>query len=281
MTNDAFAAVLLAAFMNAVWNSAIKVGGDKIVVMALTTLFGSVASFLALPFIGASTATSWGLLALSIVLHTIYHFTLAFAYRHGDLGQVYPIARGAAPLLVTLAAATFLFELPSILVITGIAFLSVGVLAFALGPRTDGNGWQGTAYALATSVMIASYTVIDGLGARNSASALQFGVLLTIGDGIATALIVLMWKGRSAFYGTDSKTLFVSSLAGIMQIGSYWIILWALARTPLGAVSALRESSVLFVTLISTFLLKERLGIQRIACASLVFFGIILVKIGH
>lgn len=281
MTNDAFLAVLLAALMNAVWNSAIKLGGDKVVVMALTTLFGSVASFVALPFIGISAATSWGLLALSIALHTIYHFVLAFAYRHGDLGHVYPIARGGAPLFVTLAAAAFLFELPSFLEVFGIACLCAGVLAFALGHRTGENGRLGTAYALATSVMIASYTVIDGLGARNSASALQFGVLLTIGDGVATALIVLMWKGKSAFYSVDSTTLFLSSLAGIMQIGAYWIALWALARAPLGAVSALRESSVLFVTLISTFLLKERLGMQRIACASLVFVGIILVKIGQ
>lgn len=267
--------------MNAVWNSAIKIGGDKVVVMALTTLVGSVASLLALPFIGVSLATSWELLAVSIVLHTVYHLVLASAYQHGDLGHVYPIARGGAPLLVTLAAATVLLELPTVPEMIGIACLSVGVLAIAVGNRRGESGRRGTAYALLTSAMIASYTLIDGLGARNSASALQFGVLLTIGDGIATALIVVMWRGRSAFVNTDLRTGLLISLAGIMQIGAYWIAVWAYARAPLGAVSALRESSVLFVTLISTFLLKERLGMQRIACASLVLIGIVLVRIGH
>lgn len=280
MSTGVFLAILLAAVMNAAWNSAIKIGGDKVTVMAMTTLFGSVVSLCALPFIGIYASTDWWLLGLSIGIHTVYHFVLPLAYKHGDLGHVYPIARGGAPVLVTLAAAMVLGELPPPIEIGGILCLSVGVLAFAFQHRAQGGGHRGTLYAMATSLLIASYTVVDALGARGSESALGFAVLLTIGDGLATALVVWWWKGRSAFR-VDQRTLSLSAVAGTLQIGAYWIAVWALAQAPMGTVSALRESSVLFVALISTYLLKERLGLHRIACSALVFAGILLVKLGH
>jgi len=280
VSTDVFLAILLAALMNAAWNSAIKMGGDKVAVMAMTTLFGSVISLCALPFIGLHASTEWWLLALSICIHTIYHFVLPLAYKHGDLGHVYPIARGGAPVLVTLAAAMALGELPPPIGVVGILCLSMGVLAFAFQHRARGIGHRGTTYALATSLLIASYTVVDGLGARGSESALGFAVLLTIGDGLATALVVLCWKGQAAFR-VDRRTLSLSAVAGTLQIGAYWIAVWALAQAPMGLVSALRESSVLFVALISTYLLKERLGLHRIACSALVFAGICLVKLGQ
>lgn len=278
MSDGVFLAILLAALMNAIWNSAIKIGGDKVAVMALTTLIGSGISLVALPFVGVFASTDWLLLALSIGIHTVYHFALPIAYQHGDLGHVYPIARGGAPLLVTLAAASVVGEVPSPGEIAGVLCLSIGVLAFAFQHRAQGGASRGTLYAMAISLLIASYTVVDALGARRSESALGFAVLLTIGDGIATALIVLWWRGRAAFL-VDRRTLSMSAIAGTMQIGAYWIAVWALAQAPMGTVSALRESSVLFVALISTYLLKEQLGRHRIACSVLIFTGILLVKL--
>lgn len=275
-----FLAILLAAFMNAAWNSAIKLGGDKVTVMTMTTFVGSVVSLFALPFIGIHASTNWWLLVLSIVIHTVYHFVLPLAYKHGDLGHVYPIARGGAPVLVTLTAATMVGELPPPIEIGGILCLSMGVLAFAFQHRAQGGGHRGTVYAMVTSLLIASYTVVDALGARGSDSALGFAALLTIGDGLATALVVLCWKGRIAFH-VDRRTLSLSAVGGVLQVGAYWIAVWALAQAPMGTVSALRESSVLFVALISAYLLKERLGLHRIACSALVFMGILLVKLGH
>lgn len=275
-----FLAILLAAFMNAAWNSAIKLGGGKIAVMTMTTFVGSVVSLFALPFIGIHASTDWRLLAFSIVIHTLYHFVLPLAYKHGDLGHVYPIARGWAPALVTLTAAAMVDELPPLIEIGGIVCLSMGVLAFAFQHRAQGGGHRGTVYAMATSVLIASYTVVDALGARRSDSALGFATLLTIGDGLATALVVLYWKGRIAFH-VDRSTLYLSAVGGILQVGAYWIVVWALAQAPMGTVSALRESSVVFVALISAYLLKERFGWRRIACSALIFMGILLVKLGH
>jgi drug/metabolite transporter (DMT)-like permease len=279
VSNEVFFIILLAAAMNAAWNSAIKVGGDRIAVMAITTLLGSLLSLAALPWVAMPQPSSWALLALSIAIHTAYHFVLPIAYNHGDLGQVYPIARGSAPLLVMGGAAALLGELPGPGQMLGIACLCGGVIALSAGRGGLRGNRKALAYALATGVLIAAYTVVDGMGARQSGSALGFAVLLTIGDGIATALIALLWKGTGVFR-TDRKTLRLCAFAGAMQLGACWIAVWALTRAPMGTVSALRETSVLLVALISTFLLKERLGIHRLLPAAFVCGGIAIIRFG-
>lgn len=280
MTNEVFIAILAAAAMNAAWNTAVKVGGDKLTVMAITTLIGSLISLPAVAFIKIPDTGSWMLLGLSIIIHTVYHLVLPLAYRYGDLGQVYPMARGTAPLLVTLAAALLLGEIPQTLGIVGVACISCGVLALAIRRRTDQKGAsRGVSYALFTGALIAAYTVVDALGARLAGSVLGFAVILTVGDGIATALVVLAWKGANAFR-VDTRTLSLCTFAGAMQVGAYWIAIWALSQAPMGIVSALRESSVLFIGLISKFILNESFGKQRAISSLLIFAGIVSVRIG-
>jgi len=277
LTNDVFLIVLLSAALNAGWNSAIKLGGNRITAMAITTLMGSGLSVLALPWVNLPAAASWPLLALSVAVHTAYHFALPMAYNHGDMGQVYPIARGSAPLLVVAGAAMFAGEWPGAGALWGVACLCAGVLSLAL-VRGGGTQRRAVGYALLTGVLIAAYTVVDALGARQAGSAIGFAVVLTLGDGIATALIVLWWKGPRAFR-VDPPMLWRCAAAGTMQMGAYWIAVWALARAPMGAVSALRETSVLLVALISTWMLKEPLGAARMASAALVCAGLLMVRL--
>ena len=283
LTNDVFFIVLLSAALNAGWNSAIKVGGERITAMAITTLLGSGLSLLALPWVDMPAAASWPLLALSIVVHTAYHFALPVAYNHGDMGQVYPIARGSAPLMVMLGAALFAGEWPGAGAMWGVTCLCAGVLSLALIRSKGSTGARATqrkavGYALLTGTLIAAYTVVDALGARQAGSAIGFAVVLTLGDGIATALIVLLWKGPRTFW-VDRAMLLRCGAAGSMQMGAYWIAVWALARAPMGAVSALRETSVLLVALISTWLLKEPMGWSRMVSAALVCAGLLMVRL--
>ncbi|CAN7442482.1 EamA family transporter [Acidovorax sp. LjRoot129] len=283
LSNDVFFIVLLSAALNAGWNSAIKVGGDRITAMAITTLMGSGLSLLVLPWVDLPAAASWPLLGLSIVVHTAYHFALPVAYNHGDMGQVYPIARGSAPLLVMAGAAVFAGEWPSAGALWGVSCLCAGVLSLALirsggASPTQRSQRKAVGYALLTGVLIAAYTVVDALGARQAQSAIGFAVVLTLGDGIATALIVLCWKGPRTFC-VNRPMLWRCAAAGSMQMGAYWIAVWALARAPMGAVSALRETSVLLVALISTSLLKERMGPARMVSAMLVCGGLLLVRL--
>ncbi|MDP4077185.1 DMT family transporter [Acidovorax sp. A1169] len=281
ITNDVFLIVLLSAVLNAGWNSAIKIGGDRITAMAITTLIGSALSLLVLPWVAWPGPESWLLLGASIAIHTAYHFALPMAYNHGDLGQVYPIARGSAPVMVMAGGALFANESPGAGALMGVLCLCAGVLSLALPKASAGNGSSRKAvgYALLTGALIAAYTVVDALGARQSGSAIGFAVLITLGDGIATALIVLGWKGRRAF-AVDRRALWLCAAAGTMQMGAYWTAVWALARAPMGQVSALRETSVLLVALVSAWLLKERVGPGRIVAAGLVFAGIVGIRLG-
>lgn len=270
--------VLLAAALNAGWNAVIKVSGDRIASMAAVTAFGSLVSLLVLPFVGLPDPGSWPLLALAILIHTAYHFALPAAYNHGDLGQVYPIARGSAPLLVTLGAFVFAGETLGTIPLFGIVFLAAGVMALALDRGTGvTRNPRAVLLALGTGVFIASYTLVDGMGGRQAGSAISFAVCLTIGDGLLTFLVALIWKA-GAIGQVVRRDPMPAMLAGAMQVGSYWIIIVAMAFAPLGMVSALRETSVLFAALISTFILKEGFGVWRFVSAGLIACGIGLTR---
>ncbi len=279
MSFDVTLLVLLAAALHAGWNALIKISGDRIAVMAVVTLSGSFLSLLALPFVGTPDPASWPLLALTILIHTGYHFFLPIAYDHGDLGQVYPIARGTAPILVTVGAFLFAGEQVGHVALIGILCLSVGVMALTFdGGKLHRINPKAIFWALASGVCIASYTIVDGLGARQAGAVLGFAVWLTIGDGLLTFLIALLWKRREMVAVVKSDAL-TGLVGGAMQVGAYWIIVYALAVAPMGMVSGLRETSVLFAALISTFLLKEGFGVWRFVSASLVTFGLVLSRI--
>ncbi len=270
--------VLLAAALHAGWNTLIKISGDRVAVMAFVTFSGGLLSLPFLLFVDAPDPASWPLLVLTILLHTAYHFFLPIAYDHGDLGQVYPIARGSAPLLVTGGAALFAGEYIPPIAMIGVFCLAVGVMALTFdktGPARINR--KAVLFALATGACIASYTIVDGLGVRQAGSILGFAVWLTIGDGVLTFAIALLWKGQS-IWNVAQNNLGRGFVGGAMQVGAYWIIVWALALAPMAMVSSLRETSVLFAALISTFILKEGFGVWRFVSASFVTLGLMLSR---
>lgn len=278
MSLEIAAVVLLAAVLNAGWNALIKIRGDRLIVMAVFTLAGSIISFPFLFFVESPAPAAWPLLVLTFLLHTGYHLFLPIAYNHGDLGQVYPIARGSAPLLVTVGAFALAGETLGPVALAGVICLAVGVisLAFDRGTGLKANP-KAVLYALITGIFIASYTLVDGLGVRQSGSIFGFAVWVTVGDGLLTAFIVYCWKGN-AVWRVARQNLGTALLGGGMQVGAYWIIVWALALAPMAMVSALRETSVLFAALLSTFLLKEGFGVWRFVSAGLVTLGLMLSR---
>ena len=278
MSIEITALVLLAAGLHAGWNALIKMSGDRVAIMAVVTLAGSLFSLPFLLFVEAPDPRSWPLLALTILLHTGYHFFLPAAYDHGDLGQVYPMARGSAPILVTVGALVFVGEVLAPVAVIGIICLAIGVMTLTFDRDTGiARKPKAVVFALATGALIASYTVVDGIGVRQAGSVLGFAVWLTIGDGLLTFLLSLLWK-RGEIWRVARSNVFAGLAGGAMQVGAYWIIVWALAVAPMGMVSALRETSVLFAALISTFLLKEGFGVWRFISAALVSFGLILSR---
>ena len=270
--------LLFAAVMNAGWNAIIKVSGDRLSVMGAVTFVGSVASLLVLPFVELPDRSALPFLALTVVLHTAYHFLLPQAYRFGQLGQIYPLTRGSAPLLVTAASALFVGGTLSTVPLAGVVCLSAGVMSLALD-RADGmmKNPRAVVWALITGASIAAYTVVDGIGARLAGSVFGFAVLLTIGDGLLTCAILAISRPRAlACVFKTNKT--ACCAGGLMQVAAYWIAVYALANAPMGMVSALRETSVLFGALISTFVLHEGLGVWRFFSAALVVAGATLMR---
>jgi drug/metabolite transporter (DMT)-like permease len=278
MSLEVGALVLLAAAMHAGWNALIKIQGDRLAVMAVVTAAGSLMSLAVLPFVDAPDPASWPLLALTIVLHTGYHLFLPRAYDHGDLGQVYPIARGSAPLLVTLGAVFIAGETMDPAALLGVVCLAVGVMALTFDKGAGvAKKPRAVLYALLTGTFIASFTVVDGLGVRQAGSILGFAVWLTMADGLLTFLLVSIWK-PFAVRQVLRRNWLVGFLGGTLQVGAYWIIIWALALAPMAMVSSLRETSVLFAAVISTFVLKEGFGVWRFVSAGLVTLGLVLSR---
>lgn len=280
MSLEVAAVVLLAAVLHAGWNALVKLQDDRLIVLAVITLFGSVFALFLAPFVAFPRPAVWPLLGVSLLLHAAYHVLLTTAYDHGDLGQVYPIARGSAPLLVAAGALAAAGERLSLLAAVGVLCLASGVMALAF---EHGSGLRkkpkAVIFALMTGALIASYSVVDGLGVRLTGTVLSFAVWLTIGDGLATFLVVWLLKGRETLL-VARRNLGAGLLGAAMQTAAYWIILWAMARAPMATVSALRETSVLFAALLSTFLLREGFGVWRFVSAGLVTLGLLATKAG-
>ncbi len=278
MSAEIFLTVLFAAALHAGWNAIVKMRGDRLVVMGLIAAAGGIIFLPGLFLFPAPAVEVWPLLALSIAIRCLYSFFLCFAYDNGDLGQVYPIARGTAPLLVALGAFVLVGESLSFLAFLGILCLVAGVLSliFDAGSLWKQNS-QAIIYALLTALCIAAYTVVDGIGVRNSGSVMGFAAWLTVGDGIFLFALAAVLRGKSVVRVAKAN-LAACCIGGLMQAGAYWIIIVALAVAPMAMVSALRETSVLFAALLSTFILKEGMGVWRFISASLITLGMIIMR---
>lgn len=273
-----FVAVLLAAGLHAAWNALVKQGGDPFLRIATVNLTGTL---LALPFVLAlpPPLAAWPWLVGSIVAHTGYYWTLARAYVSGDLSLVYPIARGLAPALVTLAGLLVAAEVPDAGAALGVALVSAGVagLAFAGGlPRAR---LPALASALACAAAIAAYTLCDAMGGRAADRVLAYIAWLFLLEALPFALWV-GWRRRAELATGAWRRLAPAVLGGVFATLAYGIVIWAMSRAPMGQVSALRETSVLIATFVGVRLLGEPLGVARMVCAAIVLAGLVLVRLG-
>ncbi|HXF89628.1 MAG TPA: EamA family transporter [Xanthobacteraceae bacterium] len=273
-----FLAVLLAAAFHAGWNAMVKIDLDRFLSITLISLAAGTVAVAALPFVAVPRESAWPWLAVSALLHTGYKIFLVQAYRAGDLGQVYPIARGAAPLLVWLAMLAT-GEVLTAHAIAGIALLVGGVWLMSVRGGRDLAKLEGRAvtYALGTSVFIASYTVTDGLGARINGDAHGYAVWLFVLDGLLMLALLLLMRGRCGL--AAMRPFIVSGLAGgAMSLGAYWIVIWAATVAPIAMVAALRESSVLFAGAISVLILREPPTRWRLLSALVIVVGMALMR---
>jgi drug/metabolite transporter (DMT)-like permease len=216
----------------------------------------------------------------SVAIHIAYYLALAQAYRFGDLGQVYPIARGTAPLMTAILATLWLGESPGTYGWPGIIVLGTGILLLAVrgGRALKPFDARSVGFALLTSLTITTYTLVDGVGARVSGAPLQYTVWLFLLSGGAMGIYGLARIGRRLV--TEFANHWRLTIGGAaLSTAAYAIAIWAMTEAPIALVAALRETSVLFAALLGTALLREPLLPARIAAGCLVLAGVVLVRL--
>jgi phosphonate utilization associated putative membrane protein len=281
-------AVLCGAVLHAGWNALVKSSGDKEVDTALVHFLGAVVAIPPLLVFGLPPAAAWPYIACSLATHIAYYVTLAGAYKHGDLGLTYPIMRGSAPLLVALGSSFVLGEGLSPLAWAGVLGVTLGVALVGLAhPGEALHHRRALAYAGCNALVIATYTFIDGSGVRVTAAAgysvAAYVMVLFVLDGIPYPALVYFRRdaaGRRAILDYARQRWPLAALGGAASMGSYLIALWAMTRAPVAMVSALRETSVLFATAFSVWILKERFGAQRATGAVVIVGGVVALRFG-
>jgi drug/metabolite transporter (DMT)-like permease len=275
-----FLAVLTAAACHAGWNALLKLKVEPIVA---TSLVAAASGLVAVPFAflaGLPSPTAWPYVLASVAIHIVYYLALAQAYRFGDLGQVYPIARGTAPLLTAILATVWLGEGLGSYGWVGVIVLAVGILLLAVRGRRALEQFdaRSVGFALLTSLTITAYTLVDGTGARVSGSALQYTVWLFLLSGGTMAVYAFAHVGRRL--AADFAANWPLAIAGAaLSTAAYAIAIWAMTVAPIALVAALRETSVLFAALLGMVLLREPVLPARIAAACLVLAGVVLLRL--
>ena len=278
LTWPVVAAVLAGALLHAGWNALVKSSSNKSLDTALIHLLGSVVAIPLVALLGWPPAAAWPFIMVSLVIHVGYYTALSGAYRHGDLGLTYPLMRGTAPLLVALSASFTLGETLTPMAWAGVLGISVGVLTLGLSQHAF-DAPKAVWFALANAVIIALYTVADGLGVRASGNAMQYVATLFLLDGWPFALIVFL-RQRGAVLPYVRQRWPLALAGAVASMGSYGVALWAMTRAPVATVAALRETSVLFAVLLGVWFLKEVFTTRRLIGTAVILVGVMALRLG-
>jgi drug/metabolite transporter (DMT)-like permease len=280
MDSLVFAAVLFAAACHAGWNAAIKRGLDPLLTTVAISAGSGIVAIPLLLFTGLPAPAAWPWVVASVLIHLVYFASLIESYRTGDMGQVYPIARGSAPLMTAAGTAVLIGEHIAPAAWLGISLLAGGVILMSLRGGRDlaRLDRRAVGFALFTAVTICAYSLVDGLGARASGNAHAYTAAMFLGNGIVMAAYALVRGGHVGFVGMMRQWR-IGLIGGTLSYVAYGIVIWAMTVAPIAIVAALRETSVLFGALIAVIFLGEPLRAVRIAAAVAIVIGLALIRL--
>lgn len=266
--------ILFAALLHASWNALLRGGNDKLWSMTIMCVAVAIVSLAGALFMDAPAPESWPYAVLSALLHVGYNLFLVRTYRSGDLGQTYPISRGSSPVLITLCASLFAGEVIETGAMIGIALVSAGIISLAFkGRKLDTASLP---YALGTGCFIAAYSVTDGIGGRLSGAPMAYTVWMCALWGVLMPITYIGLRGARSLL-TVRPGLVASLGGGVVSLLAYGIVIYAMTLAPMGAVSALRETSVLFAALLGYLFLGESLTVRKILACVVIAAGTIIV----
>ncbi|AEX54369.1 drug/metabolite transporter (DMT) superfamily permease [Rahnella aquatilis CIP 78.65 = ATCC 33071] len=265
---------LLAALLHASWNALLRGGTDRLWSMTIMCVAIALSCVAIAPFLPLPERESVKYAMLSALLHVGYNLCLIRSYQSGDLGQTYPIARGSSPLMVTCGAALFAGEKIAFNTFVGIALISGGILMLALGRRRP--AMPGLKYTLATGAFIAAYSVVDGIGVRVSGNSFSYTVWMSMLWGaLMPALYIILRDTKSLLRWRPG--LLSAAAGGVVSLLAYGMIIYAMTAAPMGAVSALRETSVLFAAVLGYLFLGETLTLRKMLACAVIATGTLLI----
>lgn len=277
MSSVVFITVITAALVHASWNSLVKASTDKTLAMGAIVIGHVPIAVIILPFATIPDSKSFPYLVTGIVLHFGYQLFLLKSYEHGDLTKVYPIARGTAPLLVGLFSLIVLGVELSNAKILSIIIIGVAVISLAFGQKSDGQTRRSAStFALITGLFIASYSLIDGLGARVAGTSLGFFCLLAIGNGFLM-VAYLARKAPKTLKNLPHYGLSHLLIGGTGSFTAYALVIWAFTKAPIALVTALRETSIVFAFFMGVFFLKEPPSLIKLIASTAILMGVALL----
>ena len=278
MPLNIFLAIILAAFLHAVWNAMVKNEDNKYVAVTAIVLGHVPVSVLIILLTPIPSVESIPFIILSALLHIGYEWYLLSAYRFGDLTKVYPIARGTAPILITIVSLIFLGVALSNFEILGIFIISLGILSLSLQGAKGIKNRSAVIYALVTGFFIMGYSITDGYGARVSNSFLSYmGWSFILNATIFPIILKINNKSEiiTKIFKEGKKIFFIG---GTLSYIVYGIVIWGFTQAPIALITALRETSIIFALLIGTFFLKEKFTLLKVIATFIIFFGVALLK---
>lgn len=271
-------AVLGAALLHAFWNAILKTGISKratMVVLSLTEIPIGLAIALSRPF---PVPEVWPWILAAGMTHLAYKLFLLFAYDYGDLSRVYPIARGAAPMIVLLAGSLLLTDSITPAEYAGIAVIGLGILLMARGAFAQGENRRLVPLALGSALATATYTLLDGQGARISGDAVAYVAWVFVADGTIFSTVILLWARRAAL-PTRPRDWIMGAVASTASYFSYAIAVWAMTVAPIALVAALRETAILFAVLIGWLGFGESMTRGKALSVLLILGGVMLTRL--
>ena len=279
MTASVTLIVLSAAFLHALWNALVKGAGDRVITLGMIALGHVAFSLIFIGFVPFPDRAAWPYMIASIMIHWVYFYLLNIAYRLGDLSFIYPVARGFAPVLVALGAFLFVGEVLSVQAWLGIMLVSIGIMLLAKGSFSTDLSRNALFAALAIGGTVVSYTLVDGIGVRSSGTTLGY-----VGWLFMSKILIVLYlfpTRMDRLRAQSAKTLLIGFMGGVVSGTAYALVLYAKTLAPLGIVSALRETSVIFAAMIGVLWFGEGPKARRLLSGAIVGGGIVCIGLAR
>ena len=268
--------ILFAAFLHALWNIIIKSLDYSLAGIAVKVFFQSIIFFPIIFFVPFPEGITWFYITCSFLLHSLYFILLGSMYDRKDLTFIYPVARGCAPIFVTILSFIFLKDIIPFFGLVGILIICVALLLISFSSFNTKIDFKTIGISIFIAFLISIYTFSDGAGVRSVENSLSFIVWnFFLGGWISIGYVYL--TKREDLFSLRIKDLILILSATIVSFTAYAIIIWSMKYEPFGIVASMRESSIIFAPLLGLIFLKEKISSIRIISSILFFLGVVFI----